>query len=74
MANPLNLKVVGENKMNCGGCERSVVGTLRTLPGVENVRADHTTQDILVWLGSEATSVEDLQRELNEIGYQAEPA
>ncbi len=74
MANTLNLKVVGENKMNCGGCERSVVGTLRALPGVDNVRADHTTQGIEVWLASDETSVDDITRELGEIGYQAEPA
>lgn len=72
MADVLTLRVVGENKMNCGGCERSVTATLRELAGVENVRADHRTQDIQMWFGAEAPTMEQIKRELNDIGYQVE--
>ncbi|MDQ4075461.1 MAG: cation transporter [Chloroflexota bacterium] len=74
MARTLNLKVVGENKMNCGGCERSVTATLLDLPGVETVRADRTTQDIDVSLASDETTLEEIKAELNEIGYEVEAA
>ena len=74
MAETLKLRVVGENKMNCGGCERSVAATLREIAGVENVHADRTTQEIQVWVGDETPALEEMQRELAEIGYEVEAA
>lgn len=74
MAHNVTLTVIGSNKMNCGGCERSVTAALRELPGVKQVRADHTTQRIDVTLGSDETDVDALQAELREIGYEAAPA
>ena len=74
MVKTLNLKVVGDNKMSCGGCERSVAATVLQLPGVAQVTADHTTQGVAVTLGSDETSLETIARELAEIGYEVAPA
>lgn len=67
------LKIVGENKMNCGGCERSVKAALLDLNGVQSVTANHQTQDVIVTTSGDVAT-EALTRELAEIGYQAQPA
>jgi copper chaperone CopZ len=74
MAKIVTLKVVGDNKMNCAGCERSVTATLADLPGVREVRADHRTQNIDITLTDGETDVDALQSELQEIGYTTEAA
>lgn len=67
------LKIVGDNKMNCGGCERSVKAALMDVTGVQSVLANHQTQDVVVTTsGGVATAT--LTHELAEIGYQAQPA
>lgn len=67
------LKIVGDNKMNCGGCERSVKAALLDVNGVQSVSANHQTQDVVVTT-SGGVAAEALTRELAEIGYQAQPA
>lgn len=74
MAQDVTLKVVGDKKMNCGGCERSVTAVLSQLPGVQHVSADRNTQSIAVTLGSPEADLTLLQAELREIGYEAVPA
>ena len=72
--NTLNFKVVGENKMNCGGCERAVKATLSDLPGVSHVKADHNTQGIELTFVSGGADVETIKAELSDIGYEVEMA
>jgi copper chaperone CopZ len=72
--NTYNFKVVGANKMNCGGCERAVKGTLAGLPGVSNVKADHKTQGIELMLASGGADVGTIKAELSDIGYEVEMA
>jgi copper chaperone CopZ len=74
MPKTVTLKVVGDNKMNCAGCERSVTATLTDLAAVREVRADHRTQNIEVTLNEDEADVAALQSELQEIGYQTEAA
>jgi copper chaperone CopZ len=74
MTKIVTLKVVGDNKMNCAGCERSVTATLAELPGVREVKADHRTQNIDVTLTDGETGIDVLQSELQEIGYTTEAA
>lgn len=71
MAQNVTLKVVGDKKINCGGCERTVNLALSQLPGVEQVQADRNTQSIAVTLASTETDLSLLQSELREIGYEA---
>ena len=70
----LNFNVVGENKMNCGGCERAVILTLSDLPGVSRVKADHNTQGIELALASGGADVQAIKAELSDIGYEVEMA
>ncbi len=70
MSNPLTLKVVGERTIHCGGCESSVQFTLSQLPGVRDVKADRHTQRIELTLVGEQTSLQDVQAELDMLGYQ----
>ena len=72
--NTYNFKVVGENKMNCGGCERAVKATLLDLPGVRSVNADHNTQGIELALAAGGANVETIRTELSDIGYEVEMA
>jgi copper chaperone len=69
----INLQVVGEKKMNCGGCERSVTAALSHLPGVQSVNADRANQSVTVVTYSDETDVNAVQAELQAIGYQVEP-
>ena len=72
--NTLNFKVVGANKMNCGGCERAVKATLSDLPGVSRVKADHNTQGIELTFVSGGADVQTIKAELSDIGYEVEMA
>ncbi|MGB0387144.1 MAG: heavy-metal-associated domain-containing protein [Ardenticatenaceae bacterium] len=72
--NSYNFKVVGANKMNCGGCERAVKATLSDLPGVSHIKADHLTQGIELTLASGGADVDTIKEELSEIGYEVEMA
>ncbi len=72
--NKLNFKVVGEDKMNCGGCERAVRLALSDLPGVSHVKADHLTQGIEVAVASGGANAGSIKAELSDIGYEVEMA
>ena len=72
--NTLNFKVVGANKMNCGGCERAVKATLSDLPGIRSVKADHNTQGIELTFVSGGADVQTIKAELSDIGYEVEMA
>ena len=70
----VTMKIVGDHKMNCGGCEGNVRNTLSQLPGVAEVLADKNTQLVEVKLASDETGFEQLKAKLETIGYVAEPA
>jgi len=72
--NTYNFKVIGENKMNCGGCSRAVKASLSDLPGVSHVKADHFTQGIELTLASGGADVQTIKAELSDIGYEVEMA
>ncbi len=67
--NTLTLEVVGEQTLHCGGCERTVEFTLSQLPGVRVIDVDHTTQLIEIALTGDETDLENVQAELEWIGY-----
>lgn len=73
MTRTINYQVVGENRMNCGGCERSVVAALSGLEGVAGVTASHETQAIQLTV-SAPVAPETIEQELGELGYEIEPA
>ena len=64
------LKVIGEQKMHCGGCERTVKFALKQLPGVQTVEASHKTQLIELSFDPQVVDLKRVQQELDWIGYQ----
>ena len=64
------LKVIGQQTMHCGGCENTVKFTLKQLPGVQEVEASHKTQLIKLSFDPQTTDLEQVQEELDWIGYQ----
>ncbi len=73
MPQQLTFKVIGDNTIHCSGCERTVIFTLKRIPGIREVKADHNTQLIEVSLASKEIDQEKLIAELEWIGYQVEP-
>jgi len=67
----ITLKVVGQQKMHCGGCENTVQFTLKQVPGVQQVEASHKTQLIKLIFDRQNAGLEQIQQELDLIGYQA---
>lgn len=68
----VKLKVVGDNTIHCGGCERTIQFTLSHLPGIEGVKVNHNTQGIEFVMISGETDLEKVKADLEWIGYQVE--
>lgn len=64
------LKVMGERKMNCSGCESSVKFALTQLPGIQEVEVNHQTQLIKLIFDPQVLDLEQMRQELDWIGYQ----
>ena len=62
----LKFKVEG---MMCGGCENRVQNALKTIDGVENVKADHVTGNVTVTLNKEIDS-SIIKAKIEDIGYE----
>ncbi|MCB0016942.1 MAG: cation transporter [Anaerolineales bacterium] len=69
----VRLKITGAHTMHCRGCERSAEFLLSTLSGVEEVTADHKTQQIDIAFDAKHTTLGKLQEVLHEIDYQTTP-
>jgi copper chaperone CopZ len=74
MAQTIELVVTGEAKMHCAGCEQRVSNALRRLPGVQAVRANATTQHVLVTIDPSQVGSEQVRAKLEQLGYQAKIA
>jgi copper chaperone CopZ len=74
MVQTLEFVVMGEEKMHCAGCEQRVRNGLRRLPGVQEVQADATTQQVRVTVDPSQVGAEQVRAKLEQLGYQAEIA
>ncbi|MBI3535984.1 MAG: heavy-metal-associated domain-containing protein [Chloroflexi bacterium] len=72
MIQDLKLKVRGERTIHCSGCERTIERTLARRPGVTRVKADQQTQLIELVLDTDVINREQVNKELEWIGYQVE--
>ncbi len=70
MTTKKTFQVMGEQKMNCGGCESSVKMALSKLSGVTAVEASHQTQLINLTYEPEKLEVAQIEQELNWLGYE----
>ena len=55
--------VLNVNGMVCGGCENRVKNALKTIEGVEDVTADHTTGKVTV------ISEQSIKEKIEDIGF-----
>jgi copper chaperone CopZ len=70
MVQTLEFEVLGEHKMYCAGCEQRVNTVLRRLPGVQEVQANATTQQVRVTVDPSQVGAEQVQARLEQLGYQ----
>lgn len=55
--------------MTCGGCENAVVRSLGRLPGVQQVRASHTAEEVTVTFDDTQVTVARLREGITALGY-----
>lgn len=55
--------------MMCGGCENRVQNALKTIDGVEEVKADHVTGTVTVTLNKEIDK-SIIEGKIEDIGYE----
>jgi P-type Cu+ transporter len=73
MAQTLEFVVTGEDRMHCAGCEQRVSNALRRLPGVQDVRANAATQQVLVTIDPAQVGSEQVRAKLEQLGYRVTP-
>lgn len=70
MVSKVDLTVIGEGKMHCGGCENRVRFALSRLPGVQSVTASAKTQAISMLIDPGQVSVEQVRGRLRVAGFE----
>lgn len=70
----LRLKVVGDRTIHCAGCESTIEFTLSKLPGVTRVSADRERQEIELELADGEPELDQVEAELEWIGYEVQTA
>ncbi len=69
MAEETTLKIPA---IHCGGCVKTITGTLEALPSVEVTQADAETKLVRVQFDESAVRVDQIRDALDEIGFSAE--
>lgn len=69
MAQETTLKVPA---LHCGGCVKTITGTLEALPSVEVTQADTETKLVRIEFDDSAVSVDQIRDALDEIGFSPE--
>ncbi len=67
-------RVIGDQRLHCVSCEQRVVRVLKTLKGIEQVRADASSQCIEVLFDSAELREPAIAERLGQIGYTTEAA
>ncbi len=70
MFKSITLEVVGNERLNCEGCEERVEQTLKKLPGVGQVRAKSSNQRIQVLFDSTVLDPSVIAERIANAGYQ----
>ena len=69
MAQETTLKVP---TLHCGGCVKTITGTLEALPSVEVAQADTETKLVRVQFDESLVSVDQIREALDEVGFSPE--
>lgn len=64
--NTIQIKV---NGMMCGGCENRVKNSLKTIEGINEVEADHTTGLVTIE-SSKDISLEVIKERIEDLGFE----
>ncbi len=51
------------------GCEARIQNVLSKLPGIQEVKANYKTQNVLLKLDPQKLTVQTVQEKLDELGY-----
>lgn len=71
MLDPINIKITGDKTMGCSGCEGNVEFSLSQIAGVEQARADRSTQTVEIYLDEEIAK-DAIETEMKSLGYTIE--
>ena len=66
MAQETTLKIPA---IHCGGCVKTITGTLEALPTVKVAEADTETKLVHVQFDESAVSIDQLREALEEVGF-----
>ena len=55
--------------IHCVGCEARIQNVLSKLPGIQEVKANYKTQNVLLKLDPQKLTVQTVQEKLDELGY-----
>ena len=58
--------------IHCGGCVKTITGTLEALPSVAVIQADTETKLVRVQFDESVVSVDQIREALDEVGFIAE--
>lgn len=58
--------------IHCSGCEARIQNVLSKLPGIQEVKANYKTQNILLKLDRQKLTVKRVKEKLEELGYSTE--
>lgn len=64
--NEIKLKVKG---MMCEGCENRVKNALKNIDGIENVMANHTTGNVIIFC-NDTSNKKVIEEVVEDIGYE----
>lgn len=70
MLKSITLQVVGDDRLNCEGCEERVEQALKKVPGVSQIRARSSNQRIQVMFDSDVLDPTAISDRIATVGYQ----
>lgn len=70
MFKSITLEVVGDDRLNCEGCEERVETALKKVSGVGKVRAHSSNQRIEVLFDSSVLDANAIASHIANVGYQ----
>ena len=70
MLKSITLEVVGDDRLNCEGCEERVEQALKKVPGVSQVRAKSSNQRVQVMFDSKVMDANGIAARIATVGYQ----
>ena len=71
MTGRVEFTISGDQKIHCAGCEHRIERALRNVPGVQQVRADADTQQVVATIDRKQVAPQQVRGKLADLGYQA---